>query len=156
MYRVFEGAISAEGKKIGIVAARFNELITGKLLEGAVNELMRHGHDEENMDIVWVPGSFEIPLAAKKMAQTGHYDGLVCLGAVIRGETSHFEYVSSEVASGLSKIALDYSLPVAFGVLTTDNLEQALSRAGGKSGNKGRDAALSVLEMCNLLNKIIE
>ena len=154
MYRVIEGGPWAEGKKIGIVAARFNELVTARLLEGAVEVLRRHGHDEDKIDVVRVPGSFEIPLASQKMAQTGHYHGIVCLGAVIRGETPHFEYVSSEVAKGLSKVALDHTLPVGFGIITTDSLEQALDRAGGKSGNKGQDAALSVLEMCNLLNRI--
>ena len=134
--------------------ARFNELITHKLLEGSLCELKRHGSREDNIDIAWVPGSFEIPLTAQKMAQTGRYDGLICLGAVIRGETSRFEYVSSESTKGLSRVSLEHSLPIAFGILTADTSEQAIERAGGKAGNKGRDAALAVLEMCNLMGKI--
>ena len=154
MGQILEGEILGTGRKIGIVVARFNQLISDKLLEGAVGCLKRHGCDEEKIDVLWVPGSFEIPLAAQKMAQTRHYDGIVCLGTLIRGETAHFDYIASQVAGGISRVALDHSIPVTFGVLTTDNMEHALDRAGGKSGNKGQEAAMAVLEMANLLRQV--
>ncbi len=154
MVNVFEGKLYGQGFKIGIVIGRFNEFISGKLLEGALDGLKRHGVEEENISIAWVPGSFEIPLAAKRMASSDNYDGIICLGTVIRGETPHFEYVSSEVAKGVAKVGLDAEIPVIFGVLTTDTIEQAINRAGTKSGNKGFDAAMAVIEMINLLQDI--
>ncbi len=154
MGKVYEGNLTGQGIKVGIVNGRFNEFISGKLLDGALDGLKRHGVDEENIEVAWVPGSFEIPLTAKKMANSGKYDGIICLGAVIRGETPHFDYVSSEVAKGVAKVGLDTDLPVIFGVLTTDTIEQAISRAGTKSGNKGYEAAESLIEMVNLLSEI--
>ena len=154
MGKVYEGKLTGQGIKVGIVNGRFNEFISGKLLDGALDGLKRHGVDEDNIEIAWVPGSFEIPLTAKKMANSGKYDGIICLGAVIRGETPHFDYVSSEVAKGVAKVGLDTDLPIIFGVLTTDTIEQAISRAGTKSGNKGYEAAESLIEMVNLLSEI--
>ncbi|ACL69758.1 6,7-dimethyl-8-ribityllumazine synthase [Halothermothrix orenii] len=151
MGKTFEGKLLGEGIKVGIVVSRFNEFISSKLLDGALDGLSRHGVIDEDIDIAWVPGSYEIPLVAKKMALRGNYDGVICLGAVIRGETPHFEYVSSEVAKGVAKVGLDCGVPVIFGVLTTDTIEQAIARAGTKAGNKGYDAALSLIEMVNLL-----
>ena len=154
MGQILEGKLSGNGQKIGIVVARFNQLVSDKLLEGAVGCLKRHGCDEGAIDILWVPGSFEIPLAAQKIAQTGRYDGIVCLGTLIRGETAHFDHIASQVAAGISRVALDSAIPITFGVLTTDSLEHALDRAGGKSGNKGQEAAMAVLEMVNLLSRV--
>lgn len=154
MSKIYEGKLVGDSHKIGIVVGRFNEFISGKLLEGALDGLKRHNIKEENIEIAWVPGSFEIPLTAKKMAESGKYDGVICLGAVIRGETPHFDYVSSEVSKGIAKVGLDTEIPVIFGVLTTDTIEQAISRAGTKSGNKGFEAALSTIEMINLLKEI--
>ncbi|AZO93750.1 6,7-dimethyl-8-ribityllumazine synthase [Halocella sp. SP3-1] len=150
----YEGKLIGEDIKVGIIVGRFNEFISQKLLAGAVDGLKRHGVKGDNINIAWVPGSFEIPLAAQKMANSGKYDGIICLGAVIRGETPHFEYVSAEVAKGVAKIGLDTNIPVIFGVLTTETIEQAISRAGTKSGNKGFDAAMSLIEMVNLLKEI--
>lgn len=153
MTKVYEGKLTGEGIKVGIVNGRFNEFISGKLLDGALDGLKRHGVNEENIEVAWVPGSFEIPLTAKKMADSDKYDGIICLGAVIRGETPHFNYVSSEVSKGVAKVGLDAEIPVIFGVLTTDTIEQAISRAGTKSGNKGYEAAESLIEMVNLLDQ---
>jgi 6,7-dimethyl-8-ribityllumazine synthase len=154
MSRVFEGQLNATGKKFGIVVGRFNDLISSKLLDGAKDCLVRHEASSDDISVAWVPGAFEIPLVAKKLAQTGQYDSIICLGAVIRGGTPHFDYVSSEVAKGVSKVSLDTDVPVIFGVLTVDNIEQAIERAGTKSGNKGWDAALSAIEMANLIGRI--
>ena len=154
MSNIFEGALLGKGLKIGVVVARFNEFITGKLLSGAKDALLRHGVVEENIDIAWVPGSFEIPLVAQKLAQSNKYDAVVCLGTVIRGATPHFEYIAAEVSKGVAKISLDTGTPVIFGVITADTLEQAIERAGTKSGNKGFDAAVSAIEMANLMKKI--
>jgi len=150
----YEGKLVGQGIKVGIVVGRFNEFISGKLLEGALDGLKRHGVEEEDINIAWVPGSFEIPLTAQRMVRTGNYDGVICLGAVIRGETPHFEYVSAEVAKGVAKVGLDTDIPVIFGVLTTDTIEQAISRAGTKAGNKGFEAAMTLIEMVNLLKEI--
>lgn len=151
--RVIEGKLVAEGLQFGIVVSRFNEFISSRLLSGALDTLKRHGAVEEEVEIAWVPGAFEIPLAAKKMAKSGKYDAVICLGAVIRGSTPHFDYVSNEVSKGIAAVSLGTETPVAFGVLTTDNIEQAIERAGTKSGNKGGDAALTAIEMANLLKR---
>ena len=152
--RTIEGKLDATGLHFGIVIARFNEFISGKLLAGCLDGLRRHGADEENIEIAWSPGSFEIPLLAKKMAESKKFNAVICLGAVIRGATPHFDYVASEVSKGVAHVALETGLPVIFGVLTTDNLEQAIERAGTKGGNKGFDAALAAIEMANLLKEI--
>ncbi len=152
--RTFEGNLVAEGLRFGIVVGRFNEFIGGKLLVGAIDALKRHGVEEDNVEIAWVPGAFEIPLVAKKMAKTKKYDGVICLGAVIRGATPHFDYVSNEVSKGIASVSLDTEIPVIFGVLTTDTIEQAIERAGTKAGNKGYDAAVTAIEMANLLNQL--
>ncbi len=152
--RIIEGNLDATGLKFGIVVARFNEFISGKLLAGCLDGLKRHGAIEENLEVAWSPGSFEIPLLAKKMADSGKYDAIICLGAVIRGATPHFDYVSAEVSKGVAHVGLDSGVPVIFGVLTTDNIEQAIERAGTKSGNKGFDAAMAAIEMANVLKKI--
>jgi 6,7-dimethyl-8-ribityllumazine synthase len=149
-----EGKISAEGYRFGLVVSRFNDFISSKLVEGAVDALKRHGATEEQLLLVKVPGAFEIPLAAKKLAESGKVDAVICLGAVIRGSTPHFDYVAAEVSKGIAVVALDTKVPVAFGVLTTDNLEQAIERAGTKSGNKGWDAALAAMEMVDLLKQL--
>ncbi|MGM0603937.1 MAG: 6,7-dimethyl-8-ribityllumazine synthase [Bacillota bacterium] len=154
MTKTYEGQLTGKGIKVGIVVGRFNEFISGKLLDGALDGLKRHGVEDDNIEIAWVPGSFEIPLTAQKMASGSKYDGVIALGAVIRGETPHFDYVSSEVAKGVAKVGLDAEKPVIFGVLTTDTIEQAISRAGTKSGNKGFDAAVSLIEMVNLFNEL--
>ena len=154
MPRTLEGKISAEGYRFGLVVSRFNDFISSKLVEGAVDALKRHGAAEEQLLLVKVPGAFEIPLAAKKLAESGKVDALICLGAVIRGSTPHFDYVAAEVSKGIAMVALDTKVPVAFGVLTTDNLEQAIERAGTKSGNKGWDAAVAAMEMVNLLRQL--
>lgn len=151
--KVFEGNLISEGKKYGIVVARFNEFIGSKLLDGALDGLKRHGVESEEIEISWVPGAFEIPLAAKKMAKAGKYDAVICLGAVIRGATPHFEYVSGEVTKGIANASLDLEVPIIFGVLTTDTIEQAIERAGTKAGNKGYDAAVTAIEMANLLSQ---
>ena len=151
---IFEGKLISDELKFGIIVGRFNEFIGGKLLSGALDALKRHGANEEDIDIVWVPGAFEIPLVAKKMAKTEKYDAVICLGAVIRGSTPHFDYVSNEVTKGIASVSLNTELPIVFGVLTTDTIEQAIERAGTKSGNKGYDAAITAIEMANLLKKI--
>ena len=150
-----EGKVLApEGMKVGIVAARFNEIIVNKLLGGAVDGLVRHGVEEENITAAWVPGAFEIPLIAKKMAKSGKYDAVICLGAVIRGATSHYDYVCNEVSKGIASVSLESEIPVMFGVVTTENIEQAIERAGTKAGNKGYDCALGAIEMINLVRQI--
>lgn len=154
MAKSFEGMLTGEGLKFAIVVARFNELITLRLLDGAKDGLKRHGVSEESVDVAWCPGSFEIPLVAKVLAETGDYDAVICLGAVIRGGTPHFDYVASEVNKGIAKISLDAGLPVVQGVITADTLEQAIQRAGAKEGNRGFAAALSAIEMANLMRAI--
>ena len=151
MAKIIEGKIIAKGLKFGIVASRFNDFICGKLIEGALDALKRSGADEKDICIVRVPGAFEIPLAAKKLAKSGSYDAVICLGAVIRGGTPHFEYISAEVSKGIALVPLETETPVAFGIITSDTLEQAIERAGTKAGNKGWDAAISAIEMANLL-----
>lgn len=154
MPKVIQGDLTAKGLKFGIVAARFNDFITARLLDGAVDALTRHGAAEGDIEVIKVPGSFEIPLAARVLAQSKKYNALICLGAVIRGATPHFEYVSAEVSKGVASVSMESGLPVIFGVLTTDTIEQAIERAGTKSGNKGWDAALSAIEMANLMRQI--
>ena len=149
--RVLEGKVVAQGIRVGIVAARFNEFITSKLVGGALDGLKRHDVKEEDIDVAWVPGAFEIPLIASKMAKSKKYDAVICLGAVIRGATSHYDYVCSEVSKGIANVSLSSDIPVMFGVLTTDNIEQAIERAGTKAGNKGYDCALGAIEMVNLV-----
>ncbi|MEI6684022.1 MAG: 6,7-dimethyl-8-ribityllumazine synthase [Bacteroidota bacterium] len=150
----FEGKLDAKGLRFGIVIARFNEFISGKLLAGCLDGLRRHGAGDEGIDVVWSPGAFEIPLLAKKLAASKKYDAIICLGAVIRGATPHFDYVASEVSKGVAHVGLETGMPVIFGVLTTENLEQAIERAGTKSGNKGFDASLAAIEMANLMRQI--
>jgi 6,7-dimethyl-8-ribityllumazine synthase len=150
MAKTFEGNLIGSGLKIGVVVGRFNEFITSKLLSGALDALKRHGVEEDAVEVAWVPGAFEIPLIAKKMAETGNYDAVITLGTVIRGATPHFDYVSNEVAKGVAAVSLQTGLPVVFGVLTTDTIEQAVERAGTKAGNKGWDAASTAIEMANL------
>lgn len=152
--KTYEGSLVAKNIKIGIVAARFNEFITSKLLGGAMDGLLRHDVREEDIQVAWVPGAFEIPLIAAKMAKSGKYDAVICLGAVIRGSTSHYDYVCSEVSKGIASVSLQSDIPVMFGVLTTDTIEQAIERAGTKAGNKGYDCALGALEMVNLIRAI--
>lgn len=152
--RVYEGRLNGGGLRVGIVVARFNEAITRQLLAGAQDALIRHGVDAEDVDVVWVPGSFEIPLAAQRLAASGNYQAVVCLGAVIRGETPHFEYVASQVSSGIAQVGLTTGVPTTFGVLTTDTVEQALARAGLKAGNRGYEAAVAAIEMANLLRSV--
>jgi 6,7-dimethyl-8-ribityllumazine synthase len=154
MNRKFEGKLLGEGLKFGLVVSRFNEFITSKLLEGARDALVRHGVNEADIEIAWVPGSFEIPLAAKKLALSKRYDAVVCLGAVIRGGTPHFDYVAAEVSKGVAKVGLETVLPVIYGVVTADTLEQAIERAGTKMGNRGFEAAEHALEMANLIKSI--
>lgn len=149
-----EGMLIAEDMKVAIIAARFNEFITSKLLDGAVDGLKRHKLPEEKIEVIWVPGAFEIPLAASAAAKSGKYDAVICLGAVIRGSTSHYDYVCSEVSKGIAAVSLDSGLPVIFGVLTTESIEQAIERAGTKAGNKGYESALSAIEMVNLMKAI--
>lgn len=156
MGTIFEGHLVGSGLKVGIVVARFNEFITGKLLGGAEDALRRHGVDAEAVDVAWVPGAYEIPIVAKKMAASGKYDAIITLGTVIRGATPHFDYVCSEVAKGVSAINMQEGIPVIFGVLTTDTIEQAIERAGTKAGNKGWDAGTAAIEMANLLKQISE
>lgn len=146
--------IAREGTRIAVVAARFNEFITSRLLSGCEDGLVRHGVDTEQIDVAWVPGAFEIPVVAQRLAESGRYDAVICLGAVIRGSTSHYDYVCAEVSKGVAQVSLKTGLPVLFGVLTTDNIEQAIERAGTKAGNKGYDCALSAIEMINLLEGI--
>ena len=152
--KTFEGKMVAKGVRIGIVVARFNEFITSKLLGGAMDGLRRHDIDEDNIDVAWVPGAFEIPLIAKKMAKSGKYDAVIALGAVIRGSTSHYDYVCNEVSKGVAAASLESGVPVMFGVVTTENIEQAIERAGTKAGNKGYDCALGAIEMVNLIREM--
>jgi len=154
MAKSFEGMLTGEGLRFAIVVARFNEMITLRLLEGAKDALRRHGVSDEAVDVAWCPGSFEIPLVAKALAESGEYDALICLGAVIRGGTPHFDFVASEVNKGIAKVSLDYSLPVVQGIITADTLEQAIQRAGAKEGNRGAAAALGAIEMANLMRAI--
>lgn len=154
MVKVYEGKLVSQGLKYGIVAGRFNEFIVSKLVSGALDALKRHGADDSEIEIAWVPGAFEIPLIAQKMAESGKYDAVITLGAVIRGSTPHFDYVANEVSKGVAAIALKTGVPVIFGVLTTDTIEQAVERAGTKAGNKGWDAAVTAIEMANLARAI--
>ncbi|HCQ5837321.1 TPA: 6,7-dimethyl-8-ribityllumazine synthase [Clostridioides difficile] len=151
---IYEGKLIGKDLKIGIINSRFNEFITSKLLSGAEDCLLRHDVSPENIEIVWVPGAFEIPLVAQKMAKSGKYDAIICLGCVIRGATSHYDYVCSEVSKGIAKVSLDSELPVIFGIVTTENIEQAIERAGTKAGNKGYDCAMNALEMANLFKSL--
>jgi len=153
MVKTFEGKLEARGVRFALITSRFNDFIVTRLKDGALDALLRHGAEENNIDIIKVPGAFEIPLAAKKAARSGNYDAVICLGAVIRGATPHFEYVAAEVTKGIALVGLETEVPVTFGILTTDNIEQAIERAGTKSGNKGWDAALSAIEMVNLLKQ---
>jgi 6,7-dimethyl-8-ribityllumazine synthase len=154
MPRTLEGRISAEGLSLAIIVSRFNDFISSKLVEGALDALKRHGMDDEKLTLVKVPGAFEIPMTARRLVKTGKYDAVICLGAVIRGATPHFDYVAAEVSKGIASVSLESNIPVAFGVLTTDNLEQAIERAGSKVGNKGWDAAIAAMEMVNLYKEI--
>lgn len=154
MANTYQGTLIGIGIKIGIVVSRFNEFITSKLLSGALDTLMRHGVNESDIDIVWVPGSFEIPITADKLASSGNYDAIICLGALIRGATPHFDYIAAEASKGVAQVGLKTGVPTIFGILTTDNIEQAIERAGTKSGNKGSDAAESAIEMANLFKQL--
>ena len=154
MAKVIKADVIGKGKKFGIVISRFNEFISQKLLEGALDTLTRHGVDEKNVVVVWTPGAFEIPIAAQSMANSKKYDAVICLGAIIRGKTPHFDYIASEVAKGVARISLDSGIPCIFGIITADTLEQAIERAGTKEGNKGRDAALTAIEMANLCEAV--
>ncbi|MPM40355.1 6,7-dimethyl-8-ribityllumazine synthase [bioreactor metagenome] len=154
MAKTFEGQLVAEGLKFGLVVARFNEFITNKLLSGALDALKRHGANDDDIEIAWVPGAFEIPLVAQKMAFSKKYDAIICLGTVIRGSTSHYDYVCAEVSKGVAHVGLGSGIPTMFGVLTTETIEQAIERAGTKAGNKGFDSAMSAIEMANLLRNI--
>lgn len=152
--KTLEGNVIGTGLKIGMVAARFNEFIVSKLVAGAQDALVRHGVSEENVELAWVPGAFEIPVVAKKMAQSGKYDAVICLGAVIKGSTSHYDYVCAEVSKGTAMVGMETGVPTIFGVLTTDTIEQAIERAGTKAGNKGYDVACTAIEMANLMQKL--
>ncbi len=152
--RTFEGMLTGRGRRFGIVVSRFNQFIGARLLDGAVDGLLRHEVDRDAIDIAWVPGAFEIPLAASRMARGGNYDAVICLGAVIRGATPHFDYVAAEVSKGIASVGLETGVPVTFGVLTTDTIEQAIERAGAKSGNKGFEAAMTAIEMVSLLGEL--
>ncbi|RJO65298.1 MAG: 6,7-dimethyl-8-ribityllumazine synthase [Candidatus Omnitrophota bacterium] len=154
MARVIEGNLIAKGKKFAIVASRFNDFVTKELVAGCIDTLLRHGAEDKDLAVVWVPGAFEIPSVAQAMAKTKDYNAVLCVGTVIRGSTPHFDYIASEVAKGVAKVGLDSGLPVIFGVITADTIEQAIERAGTKDGNKGRDAALSAIEMVNVLDKV--
>jgi 6,7-dimethyl-8-ribityllumazine synthase len=154
MANIIEGYISGKGLKFGIVAARFNEFIVSKLVGGALDTLHRHETADHDIDVAWVPGAFEIPLAAKKMVESGKYDAVLCLGAVIRGSTTHYDYVCNEVSKGVAQVGLQTGVPTIFGVVTTENIEQAIERAGTKAGNKGSDAAMAAMEMASLLGKL--
>ncbi|HYF92666.1 MAG TPA: 6,7-dimethyl-8-ribityllumazine synthase [Symbiobacteriaceae bacterium] len=154
MGKVFEGHLNAAGLRFALVVSRFNEFITGKLLSGAQDAIRRHGGDEAQVDIAWVPGAFEVPLAAKMLATGGRYDAVICLGAIIRGSTPHFDYVAAEASKGVAHAMLDTGTPIAFGILTTDSIEQAIERAGTKAGNKGFEAAVTAIEMANLLKSL--
>ena len=151
---ILEGKVVAEGMKVGIVVARFIEFISSKLLSGAIDGLVRHDVKEDDVDVAWVPGAFEIPLVASKMAKSRKYDAVICLGAVIRGSTSHYDYVCNEVSKGIAAVSMENDIPVMFGVITTENIEQAIERSGSKAGNKGYECALGAIEMVNLIRKI--
>jgi len=153
MVKVIEGGLIAKGKKFGIIASRFNDFMTKELVSGCIDTLVRHGAQDQDLTVSWVPGAFEIPLIAQKMAKSKSYDAVICLGTVIRGATPHFDYIAAEVSKGVSKVSLDTGIPVIFGIITADTIEQAVERAGAKDGNKGRDAAVSAIEMVNLLEK---
>lgn len=152
--KTYEGKMIASGLKFGVVVSRFNDAISDRLLDGAIDALMRHDAEDKNIDVVWVPGSFEIPQVAKKMVDTGKYNAVICLGAVIRGETPHFDFVAGEAAKGIARLSLESKIPVIYGILTTDTIDQAIERAGVKAGNRGEKAALSAIEMANLLKAI--
>lgn len=152
--KIIEGELQAKGLKFGVVISRFNDFITSKLLDGAKDALLRHGANEDEIDVIRVPGSFEIPMVAKKIALKGTYNAIICLGTVIRGATPHFEYVASEVSKGIASASMETGLPIAFGIITSDTIEQAIERAGTKSGNKGWDAAITAIEMAQLLKKL--
>lgn len=154
MVKTIEGNLIAKGKRFGIIASRFNDFITKDLVSGCLDTLIRHGTGRDDLVVTWVPGAFEIPAVAQKMARSKSYDALICLGTVIRGSTPHFEYIASEVAKGIARVSQDTGLPVIFGIITADTIEQAIERAGTKEGNKGRDAALNAIEMANLLTQI--
>lgn len=154
MAKIVEGNLIAKGKKFGIIASRFNDFITKELISGCLDTLIRHGAEDKDLTVTWVPGAFEIPTVAQRLAKSKLYDALICLGTVIRGATPHFDYIASEVAKGIARVSQDTGLPVIFGIITADTIEQALERAGTKEGNKGRDAALNAIEMANLLEKI--
>jgi len=155
LVKVYEGHLVGEGLKFGIVAGRFNEFITNKLYTGALDALQRHGVSEQDIEMAWVPGAFEIPMVARRMVDTGRFDAVICLGAVIRGATPHFDYVAAEVSKGIAKVGLDTGVPVIFGVITADTIEQAIERAGTKAGNKGWDAAVTAIEMANLTKSLV-
>lgn len=154
MYKVVEGNMIAKGKKFGVVASRFNDFVTKELISGCIDTLVRHGVEDKDVAVTWVPGAFEIPLVAQRIAKSKSCDAVICLGTVIRGSTPHFDYIASEVSKGIAKVSLDTGVPVIFGIITADTIEQAVERAGTKDGNKGRDAALSAIEMANLLSQI--
>ncbi|MDD5692210.1 MAG: 6,7-dimethyl-8-ribityllumazine synthase [Candidatus Omnitrophica bacterium] len=154
MTKVIEGNLLAKGKSFGLVASRFNDFMTKELVNGCIDTLIRHGADDKEITVAWVPGAFELPLAAQKMARSKSYDAVICLGTVIRGATPHFDYIASEAAKGVAKVSLDSGVPVVFGIITADSIEQAVERAGSKDGNKGRDAAVSAIEMANLLGQL--
>lgn len=154
MIKVIEGNLIAKGKNFGIVASRFNEFMTKKLVDGCIDALIRHGAKDSEVELAWVPGSFEIPLFAKKMAQSKKYDAIICLGTIIKGDTPHFDFVANESAKGIAQVSLETGVPAVFGIITADNLEQAIDRAGSKGGNKGADAALTAIEMVNLINGV--
>ena len=154
MAKVISGNLSAKGKSFGLVASRFNDFMTKELVSGCIDTLIRHGAEDKDITVAWVPGAFEVPLVAQKMAKDKTFDALICLGTVIRGATPHFDYIASEVAKGVAKVSLDSGLPVIFGIITADSIEQALERAGSKDGNKGRDAAMSAMEMVSLTSQI--
>jgi len=152
--KTIQGNLKVDKLRFGIIVGRFNEFISGKLLSGAMDALIRHGAEEDLIETAWVPGAFEIPIVAKRMAKSGQYDAIICLGAIIRGNTPHFDFVASEATKGIAMVSLETEVPISFGVLTTDNIEQAIERAGTKSGNKGFDAAMSAIEMANLMKEL--
>ena len=154
MVKVIEGQLIAKGMRFAIIASRFNEFISSKLMEGAIDALVRHDAAKEDITVLWVPGAFEMPVVAKKLAVSGNYDAIICVGAVIRGATSHFDYVASEVSKGIASVSLDTGVPISFGVLTTDNIEQAIERAGSKAGNKGFESAMAAVEMVSLFKEL--
>lgn len=154
MAKVIEGKLLAKGMSFGLVASRFNDFMTKELVNGCIDTLVRHGAEDKDITVAWVPGAFEVPLVAQKMANTKSFDALICLGTVIRGATPHFDYIAAEVAKGIAKVSLDSGLPVIFGIITADSIEQAIERAGSKDGNKGKDAALSAIEMINLSSQL--